>query len=174
VRAAIAAPSHDAIKAIDRAAGTTAQQRVIIADALRSAASDADGAAKTVLETVVAWDGNYDRTDAAGTVDPGVAAWEALQAAAVDRLPAAARDWLGSHGRSHPFDFGGAEGVAFLELTIPDLVDVAGDAAARLGDPTTWRQPRKMYDVQVLGLAPKPALKAYDRGTWQQAVEFGP
>ena len=30
-----------------------------------------------------------------------------------------------------------------------------------------------MYDVQVLGIAPKPALKAYDRGTWQQVVELG-
>ena len=31
-----------------------------------------------------------------------------------------------------------------------------------------------MYDVTVLGIAPKPALKFYDRGTWQQAVELGP
>ena len=50
---------------------------------LRTAAAGATGAAKTVLDTIVAWDGNYDRTDAAGTVDPGVAAWEALKDAAV-------------------------------------------------------------------------------------------
>ena len=42
------------------------------------------------------------------------------------------------------------------------------------GDPSTWRRPRRMYDVTVLGLAPKPALRFYDRGTWQQAVELGP
>jgi hypothetical protein len=31
-----------------------------------------------------------------------------------------------------------------------------------------------MYDVEVQGVAPKPQLKAYDRGTWSQAVELGP
>ncbi|MGH2948844.1 MAG: hypothetical protein ACRDPC_21755 [Solirubrobacteraceae bacterium] len=41
-------------------------------------------------------------------------------------------------------------------------------------DPAAWREPRRMYDVQVVGLAPKPALRFYDRGTWQQAVELGP
>ena len=29
-------------------------------------------------------------------------------------------------------------------------------------------------DALKLGVAPKPALKFYDRGTWQQAVELGP
>lgn len=31
-----------------------------------------------------------------------------------------------------------------------------------------------MFDVQSLGLAVPPPLKAYDRGTRQQAVELGP
>jgi hypothetical protein len=31
-----------------------------------------------------------------------------------------------------------------------------------------------MYDVRVLGIAEKPDLKAYDRGTWQQMVGLGP
>jgi hypothetical protein len=31
-----------------------------------------------------------------------------------------------------------------------------------------------MYEVEPLGLAPAPALRFYDRGTWQQAVELGP
>ena len=31
-----------------------------------------------------------------------------------------------------------------------------------------------MYDVEVQGVADKPALKFYDRGTFSQAVELGP
>jgi penicillin amidase len=174
VRDAAKAGSYDAVKAVDRAAGTTAQQRPLLDARLRAAAAGATGGAKTVLDTIVAWDGNYDRTDAAGTVDPGVAAWEALKDAAVRTLPAAARGWLGEPGRSHVFDFGGADGAAFLALDTAGLRRVAANAAAALGEPSTWRKPRRMYDVTVLGLAPQPALKFYDRGTWQQAVELGP
>jgi penicillin amidase len=171
---AAAAPSYDAIKAVDRTSGTTAQQRSLVEDQLREAASGATGSAKTVLDAILAWDGNYDRTDAAGTVDPGVAAWEALKDEAVDLLPGAVDDWLGGVGRSHAFDFSGADAVAFRYLTPAGLRRAAANAATALGDPGTWRQPRRMYDVTVLGVAPKPALKFYDRGTWQQAVELGP
>ena len=171
---AAAAPSYDAIKAVDRLAGTTAQQRPLLDARLRTVAGGASGPGKVLLDTILAWDGNYDRTDAAGTVDPGVAAWEALKKAAVTLLPAGAAQWLGPRGGSHPFDFGGADGAAFLELTDAGLRRAATNAANALGDPSTWRQPRRMYDVSVLGVAPKPALKFYDRGTWQQAVELGP
>ena len=172
--AAAANPSYDAIKAVDRTSGTTAQQRSLLDDQLREAAAGATGSAKTVLDTILAWDGNYDRTDAAGTVEPGVAAWEALKDEAVDLLPGAVGDWLGGVGRSHAFDFSGADAVAFRDLTPAGLRRAAANAATALGDPGTWRQPRAMYDVTVLGVAPKPALKFYDRGTWQQAVELGP
>ena len=169
------APSYDAVKAVDRAAGTTAQQRPLLDARLRAVAAGASGPAKTLLDTILAWDGNYDRTDAAGTVDPGVAAWEALKDAAVALLPRAARGWLGGPGNSHAFDFGGADGAAFRDLTDAGLERAAANAAAQLGgDPSTWRRPRRMYDVEVLGLAAKPSLRFYDRGTWQQAVELGP
>jgi penicillin G amidase len=171
---AAAAPSYDAIKAVDRVAGTTAQQRSLVDAQLRAAAAQATGGAKTVLDTILAWDGNYDRTDAAGTVDPGVAAWEALKDEAVDLLPGGVDDWLGGVGRSHEFDFSGADAAAFRELTESGLRRAAANAATALGDPSTWRKPRRMYDVTVLGVAQKPALKFYDRGTWQQAVELGP
>jgi len=171
---AAAAPSYDAIKAVDRVAGTTAQQRSLVDAQLRAAAAQATGGAKTVLDAILAWDGNYDRTDAAGTVDPGVAAWEALKDAAVDLLPRAVDDWLGGVGGSHAFDFSGADAAAFRELSDSGLRRAATNAATALGDPGTWRKPRRMYDVTVLGVAPKPALKFYDRGTWQQAVELGP
>ena len=172
------APSYDAVKGIDRIVGTTAQQRVLLDSRLRTAAAGASGAAKTVLDTIVAWDGNYDRTDATGTVDPGVAAWEAFTAAAEDSLPRAARTWLGGPGRSHAYDFGGAAATAILNGA--NLRALAADAATSLqsrfgsGDPARWREPRRMYAVTATGAAPAPALKFYDRGTWQQAVELGP
>jgi penicillin G amidase len=168
VAAAAANPGYDAVKAVDRTSGTTAQQRSLLQAELQEAANGATGGAKTVLDTILAWDGNYDRTDAAGTVDPGVAAWEALKDEAVDLLPDAVDDWLGGVGRSHAFDFSGADAAAFRELTPAGLRRAAANAATALGDPSTWRQPRRMYDVTVLGVAPKPALKFYDRGTWQQ------
>jgi hypothetical protein len=104
----------------------------------------------------------------------GYAMAEALKDAAVRTLPAAARGWLGEPGRSHAFDFGGADGAAFLALDAAGLRRAAARAATALGDPSTWWKPRRMYDVTVLGLATKPALRFYDRGTWQQAVELGP
>jgi penicillin amidase len=175
VAQAAANPSYDAIKAVDRAAGTHAQQRILLDNALRFAQGEMTGAAKTLIDTIIAWDGSYDTTDAAGTVDPGVAAWEALKDEVVklQLRPAAAR-WLGGPGRSHAFDFGGADGAAWLSVTNLTLQEAARNAAAALGDPSTWRKPRRMYDVSVLGLAPKPTLRFYDRGTWQQAVELGP
>jgi acyl-homoserine lactone acylase PvdQ len=175
-----AAPTYDAVKGIDRVAGTTAQQRPLLDARLRAAAAGARAPGKAVLDTVLAWDGNYDVTDAAGTVDPGVAAWEALKHAAVIKLPKAARGWLGSHGGSHPFDFGGADATAFHRLDAGELQGVAASAEAALAirfgssDPATWREPRRMYDVTVTGVAEKPVLKSYDRGTWQQSVELGP
>ena len=98
---AAAAPSYDAIKAVDRLAGTTAQQRPLLDARLRTAAGGASGPGKVLLDTILAWDGNYDRTDAAGTVDPGVAAWEALKKAAVTLLPAGAGQWLGGRAAAH-------------------------------------------------------------------------
>jgi penicillin amidase len=180
VRDAARSPSYNAVKGIDRVAGTHAQQRPLLDSSVRAAAAGATGPAKALLDAVVAWDGSYDRTDAAGTVDPGVASWEALKDAAVKSLPRASREWLGGPGGSHAFDFGGADAVAFLRLDAPGIRKAAGRAAAKLtskygsADPARWREPRRMYDVSATGLATPPALKFYDRGTWQEAYELGP
>jgi penicillin G amidase len=147
---------------------------------VRAAASGATGPAKALLDTVVAWDGSFDRTNAGGRVDPGVAASEALKDAAVRTLPRTARGWLGRASRTHQFDFGGADGVAFLRVDAAGIRRAAARAAtvlkARFGsaDPATWREPRRMYSVSATGRATPPALKFYDRGTWQEAYELGP
>ena len=86
--AAAAAPSYEALKAVDRAAGATSQQRPLMDAQLRAAQAAASGPGRTVLDTIVSWDGDYDREDANGTVDPGVAAFDALKDAAEARLPA--------------------------------------------------------------------------------------
>jgi penicillin amidase len=179
VERAAQAPSFAAVKGVDREAGTHAQQRTLL-DARLRAAAGATGPAKALLDVVLAWDGSYARTDATGTVDPGVAAWEALKDAAVRTLPRAARGWLGQPGRSHAFDFGGADGAAFARLDAAGLRRAAASAAGALSrrfgsaDTARWREPRRLYDVEVTGVAPKPALRFYDRGTWQQAVALGP
>jgi penicillin amidase len=180
VKAAAANPSYESLRAVERAAGTTAQQRPLLDARLRAADAAATGPAKAVLDTIVAWDGNYDREDSKGTVDPGVAAFEALKEAVEDTLPAAAVTLLGQRGGSHPFDMGAAEAQGFHSLSTAGLVKAAGAAsrtlATRFGtaDPAAWREPRKLYAVQVQGVASAPRLEFFDRGTFSQSVELGP
>ena len=180
VAAAAANPSLAALKEVERVAGTTAQQRPLLDARLREAAGSATGPAKIMLDTILAWDGSYDRVDANNTVDPGVAAFEALKEAAEDTLPTAAVSWLGQRGGSHPFDIGGAEAAALHAMSDRQLASAAGDAAAALqrrfssADPAAWREPRRMYDVEVQGVAEKPQLEFFDRGTFSQAAELGP
>jgi penicillin G amidase len=168
------------LKAIERRIGTHAQQRSLLALKLTDAQKAATGPARTVLDTILAWDGDYDTTDANGTIAPGVAAFEALKKAVKDTLPKAAITLLGERGGSHPYDMGAAEAAGFHASTTASLVRAAGEAqkalAARFGtaDPASWRDPRKLYDVQVQGVATAPRLKFYDRGTFSQAVELGP
>jgi acyl-homoserine lactone acylase PvdQ len=168
------------LKAIERRIGTTAQQRPLLDGRLRAAQAAATGNARAVLDTILAWDGNYDREDAAGTVDPGVAAFEALKTEVKDTLPPAAVTLLGERGGSHLFDMGAAEAAGFHSLTTAGIVNAAGAAqtalAARFGsaDPAAWREPRKLYEVQVQGVASAPRLEFFDRGTFSQAVELGP
>jgi len=181
VRRAATSPSLATLKAIEREVGTRAQQRPLLDAQLRAAQAAALGAARRVLDAIVAWDGDYDRTDAQDTVDPGVAAFEALKDAAEEEelRPYAVR-WLGQRGPNHPFDVGAAEAAALHALGGVALLGPATRAAVRLRrrfgsyDPAAWREPRRLYDVQVQGVAPQLRLEFFDRGTWSQAVELGP
>jgi hypothetical protein len=139
-----------------------------------------------VLDTLLAWDGNYTRTDAAGTVDPGVATWDAFRNAVVDegvRKPygSLAVSLMGSKpGNSHQFDASYAQAFALEHLDAAGYRAAAAAAGVALAKrfnsttPSAWREPRRIYDVSVQGVADKPALPFFDRGTWQQEVELGP
>ena len=75
---------------------------------------------------------------------------------------------------------GAAEAYGFHTLSTAGWCKAAGAGArtlaARFGsaDPAAWRDPRKLYAVQVQGVASAPRLEFFDRGTFSQAVELGP
>ena len=68
--------------AVVRDMSRTATQRPTAQAALQGAAAGATGPAADVLNTLLAWDGDYTRTGSDGKVEPGVATWEAFKAAA--------------------------------------------------------------------------------------------
>lgn len=180
------APSFEAAEATVRRAGSTAQQRVlaITRSRLRAAAKGATGEAKAVLDTLMAWDGDYVKVDAARTVHPGVATWLAFKKAtaeiALGRLGDGARRWNGSPGSSHEFDISPGAAYALRTLKPADLRAAAVTAHAALAkqfgstDAMAWRAPRKMYDVGAQGAGQAPELPFFDRGTWEQVVETAP
>jgi len=180
------APSFDAAKAVVKRAGSTAQQRVldVTRRKLRAAARAAGGEAKVVLDTILRWDGDYVRTDARGTIDPGVATWLEFkrQAAAIalGRLGDGAKRFDGSPSRSHEYDISPGAAYALRSLKTAEYRTAAAAAHAKLAerfgttDATAWRDPRKMYDVGAQGAASAPELPFFDRGTWEQVVEVGP
>ena len=182
-------PSYAASRAIDRTSGSTAQQRPLFGKRLRLARQGATGGAATVLDTLIGWDGSYTRTDARGTVPAGVATWEEFK----DRAEAVALFALtkrspgpgtvslaGTPGKSHEFDISNGEAYALRTLS-PSALRLAAERThaqltKRFGSPSpsAWREPRRMYDVQIQGAADKPQLPFFDRGTWQQSVGLGP
>lgn len=182
-------PSFEASKNIDRTSGTTAQQRPFFAKQLGRARRGTRGPERQVLDTLLRWHGSYVDADAAGTVDPGVAAWEEFkeQAAAIAlfglrRRPAgpATRDLSGKTGKSHMFDITNGEAYAFRTLRSGALRLAAARTHAALtrrfgsGDPAAWREPRRLYEVTAQGAGAFPDLPFFDRGTWEQSVGLGP
>jgi penicillin G amidase len=172
-------------KAIDAYTGYHAQQRVLMGKRLRALRKGATGKAATVLATILNWSGNFDRRSSNGTVDPGVATWQAFTAAAsksafgryhgegVDSV-------LDSRGSSHAFESTVGEVYALRHLSKNALRLAAakafGDLAARFGsaNPAKWREPRRMYHPSSQGAASMPDIPFFDRGTFEQVVELGP
>jgi penicillin amidase len=189
-------PSFGGVEDLLRKVGTTAQQLPLAKDRLKRAARGAAGGAATVLDTLVRWDGSYGRTDSHGTVDPGVAAWDAFRAAAgagatgpygeAAKWAADENVLLGLHPEYHtgaPYHYFDANHFASFGLRTLDRAGyraVAGDAYDALvkrfksGDPNAWREPRRMFDFQGLAAAQPPPMPFYERGTYEQIVEMGP
>jgi penicillin G amidase len=189
--------SFDAMQDLIRRSGTTAQQFPVARGRLTAAARGLRGGkAATVLGVLLRWDGSYGRTAPDGTVDAGVATWdafrEALEGLARGRLGPGA-GWLadesalaflhpGYHGGApyHYFDATHLQSFALRTQRRPSYriaAERAFDALAkRFGstDPAKWRIPRPMYDFQGLAGASPPPLPFFDRGTWEQLVQLGP
>ena len=184
VRAAAANPTFDSVGVgVIRANAVTATQRPTAQRLLQGAAAGATGPAATVLATLLAWDGNYDRTAADGTVEPGVATWRAFKAAA-QRValgtPTAAQSGLVGEPGSEGFVESSLGETYALRTLTPDGVrraaaQAASDLTARFGtaDPAGWREPRATVSAQAQGLASPPAIPLRNRGSFEQIVELG-
>jgi hypothetical protein len=176
--------TYTATKRVDRITGTFAEQRPLAKARLRRARRGATGAAKTVLDTILGWDGNYNRTDAGGTVDPGVAAWQAfLHGAALRALGRNLRRGamlIGGASKNHQFDVTNAEALALRTLGSRGYRRAAAYAfktlQRRFGstDPTRWREARATYPTSSIGIGSFPPIPFFDRGTISLATELGP
>ncbi len=178
------APSFADAKETIRRTGSTAQQRPLAGPRLRKAAVGATGKAKSVIDTLQAWNGDYVQTDSAGTVDPGVATWEAFKeeaaAQATAPLGKGADRFEMKPGSSHMFDITDREAYGLRTLSpagYQKVGEVVFDQMAdrfKSSDPARWRAPRAMYDIVIQGAEQPPPLPFFDRGTWEQFVELTP
>jgi penicillin G amidase len=184
--AAIAArhPSFDAMNEMVHQEGTVAQQRPLADPQLKRALRGATGGAAVVLRTILHWNGSYDQTDANGTVDAGVAAWQEfktqLQKLALTPLGAAGQLIGGGQpGKDHAFDVDLGQAYALRTEGAAGWRQAAAATFNALaskfgsGDPAQWREPRPMYEETSLGAESPPPLPFYDRGTFEQVVELG-
>ena len=185
VRQAAADPSSFERSTIDvlRYTRRIATQRPTAEAALRGAAAGATGPAADVLNTLLAWDGDFTRTAGDGTVEPGVATWEEFKAAAqrvaLGEPGPATEGLLGRPGAEGYVESTLGETFALRTLDAEGLRRAAGDAAeslsARFGspDPAVWRDRRAMVSPELQGLATPPPIALQNRGTFELAVELG-
>ncbi len=184
VRAAAAAPTFASVGVgVIRSNAVTATQRPTATARLRAAAQGATGPAADVLNTLLAWDGNYDRTGPDGTVEPGVATWRAFKAAcqrvALGAPTAARRALVGTPGSEGFVESSLGETYALRTLGAAALRSAATGAAAELtvrfgsADPARWREPRSTVSATAQGLASPPAIPLLNRGSFEQIVELG-
>ena len=188
-------PSFVGMQNVIRQAGTVAQQLPVSRVKLARAARGTTGGTGTVLQTLLRWDGSYTRTDDKGTVDPGLAAWEAFRAALGEQvlkangpgaryLASDTNDELSpgyDHGASyHLFD---ASHLQAYGLRTGDAAAYRRAAATAFDalktkfgsdDPAHWRLPRPTFPTAIQGGASPPPLDFFDRGTYEQFVELGP
>ncbi len=171
---------------MDRITGTTAQQRAVAAGPLNAALRGATGNAKVVLDTIKAWNGSYHVQDSAGTVDPGVAAWQAFANAALKigfgKLwdSPDLRLFETSPGSSHRHELSNVQVYALRTIgargwrQAAKLAFPALEAKFGTSDPSKWRDKRLMYSPSAQGAGSFDDIPFFDRGTWQQVVELAP
>jgi len=177
-------PSFRRSTRIVRRSGTTAQQFPFVdRRRLRRASRIASASGRKAIGELLRWNGSYHRADAAGTVAPGVAIWEEFK----DRLEAillapygkAGETLAGETGRSHQFDITNGESLALRSLGARAYARAADATAQKLtarfgdADPGSWREPRRMYEVEAQGAGGVEDLLFFDRGTWEQSVALG-
>lgn len=177
-------PSFGRSTRIVETSGTTAQQRPFVSERmLRTAKRSTDAGGRRVLRAILRWDGNYDREDSDGTVDPGVAAWEEfkaqMQRVLIGPMGDGAATLAGRTGQSHQFDITNGEATALRTLG----ANAYGRAAKRAAEELTerfggssigaWREPRRMYEVAAQGAGSSPDIEFFDRGTWNQSIVVG-
>jgi acyl-homoserine lactone acylase PvdQ len=181
---------HPTFPGLDRTiylAATVAQQRPLDTARLRAAlrGAAARSSAAIVLRTLLAWNGSYAQEDSAGTVAPGVAAWQEFK----DRLQAIALAPLGAAGQligggepnsEHLFDASLGQAYALRVLDAAGYRRAAAQTYSALvkrfasGDPSRWREPRTMAPESSLGAEQPPPMPFFDRGTFEELTELGP
>ncbi len=167
-----------------RKTSSTATQRPTAQRLLARVANGATGPAADVLRTLLAWDGNFTRTDAAGTMDPGAATWQAFKAAAEvemfgRRVPRGTDSLIETPGSEGFIEATLGETIALRKLSVAKLRIAAANAAAELtktygsADPATWRMKRPFLTAETQGLATAPPTPLQNRGSYEMAVELG-
>ena len=177
-------PSYRRSRRIELTSGTTAQQFPFAnRRKLRAAMRRRKGIGRATLKELLSWDGNYDRTDDAGTVAPGVTIWETFKKRLERRLlkpyGPAAKLLAGGTSTSHEYDITPAEAIALRDLSARQYAGAANsagrDLAKRFGtrSPNGWRAPRLMYHVIAQGAGDPPKLPFFDRGTFSESLSVG-
>jgi acyl-homoserine lactone acylase PvdQ len=166
-----------------RNTSSIATQRPVAQKVLQRAATGATGPAADVLNTLLAWDGNFTRTAGDGTLEPGVATWQAFKAAAervmFGKLSPPLVALFGDPGSEGFVESTYGETLALQKLSPAKLQKAAADAAAELTKtynspyPQAWRLKRPTVNAEVQGLASAPPTPLQNRGTYEMAVELG-
>jgi len=186
--------SYDASKEIERISGTHAQQRMLATSRLKKARRRSKGDARVVLDTILAWDGDYHTTDDDGNVPAGVAAWDAFcagaETVAMRRYPEEIGKLGHSAGGSHLQECATLEAFGLRTLGKRGYRRAAVEAMETLAtppdnddprkpqfgskDPDAWRIERPTYPVGAEGAGsfPEP-FPFFDRGTWTEVTELG-
>ncbi|HKP91333.1 MAG TPA: penicillin acylase family protein [Thermoleophilaceae bacterium] len=169
------------LKRLLHRSGTIAQQRPLVDGKLKAALAGSTGRARAVLKVIVGWDGSYARTNGAGTVAPGVAAWQEfkqqIQNVALGPMGPGALQVDGENAAYHFFDSTNGPSFGLRTLGAPGYRKAAvatfAVLAQRFGTPDTakWREPRHDFPWIVQGAGSPPPLPFFERGTFEQLVD---